>query len=455
MKTKANQTAPEWPLFIKAPKNPSFSVRLYPITQRKGEATYTVYCLDWTEHGERKRRYRSDLAEAKAEASGIAGAVAGNAPDLAELKLEIRLEISAAVRELRKAGIEKSLPVVISEYIAAQEKLMACGASIVEAAADYADRNAGLRQIRIPDAVKEWLEEEENNKGQRIRSEWAKKLRKNVENRFAASFTGFVSTLDGLEIAKWFSGLKNLQDGPHKGDDLSETTKRNIRDDLASFFRWCQAHRYLSKDADLLEAVPEYQRKSQRTKSIIRPGDLEKLFAAAPDYLIPYLAVRALAGVRESEANLLDWKNVHLDTGWIEITDEVAKQTADQEGVARDIPIQPALKAWLAGHAKKEGPICELADPLQAIPRLARRAKVDLPKNALRHSYITYRAAMLNDVPRVADECGNSPEVIRKWYRVHGAQVRIDAPKWFEIFPPASEQKIVPHPALAGDRQSP
>lgn len=447
MKTEPETS--EWPIFVKAPKNSSFAVRIYPVKQKKGNELYTVYCMDWTEHGERKRRYRSDLAEAKAEAAGIAGVVAGNAPDLGELRLEIRLEISAAVRELRKAGIEKPLAAVISEYIDATSKLSACSASLVEAAADYAERNAGLRQIRIPAAVDEWIKEEESNKGQRIRSEWATKLRKNVENRFAESFTGHVGDLNALEISKWFSGLKNVQDGPHKGEDLSETTKRNIRDDLAAFFRWCQTRKYLAKDADLLEAVPEYQRKSQKSKSVITPDDLEKLLAAAPDYLVPYLAVRAFAGVRESEANLLDWKHVHLGTGWIEITEEVAKQTGDQEGVAREIPIQPNLKEWLAAYAQTSGPLCKLTDPLQAVPRLAERAKVDLPKNALRHSFITYRAAVLNDLPRVADEAGNSPEIIRKYYRKRGERIREDASRWFELYPKESKSKIVPMPATA------
>jgi hypothetical protein len=34
-----------------------------------------------------------------------------------------------------------------------------------------------------------------------------------------------------------------------------------------------------------------------------------------------------------------------------------------------------------------------------------------------RHSFITYRTADTRDVARVADECGNSPNIIRKHYR--------------------------------------
>ncbi len=438
-------------MLIAAKKNPNVTVPITKFKGRSGGKVCRLFCLTWTVNGERKRRYHKELEDAKTDAQAVADSLASPAPDLADLKPQTRVDIAAAVQALRKAKIEKPLSAIVSDWIEVIKALNGLGTPL-EAAKEFAERNAGLRKITVPNAVTEWIDQEESNKAGRIRSEWATKLRKNVEKRFAKDFTGLVCNLEPLSIDKWFSGLKNVQPGPHKGEALSETTKRNIRDDVASFFRWCQSHKYLPKDTDLLEAVPEYQRRSQKPKEIISPDDLQKMFNSASERLKPYLAVRALAGLRESEANLLDWKDVHLETGWIEITDEVAKQTADQEGVARELPIQPALKEWLASYAEKDGPLCALEDPLQAIPRLARKVGVNLPKNALRHSFITYRCAILGDVPRVADECGNSPAIIRKYYRKRGAQVQADAPKWFEIYPPATEAKIIPHPAMAGKR---
>jgi integrase len=435
---KTNRKTEDQSFTVKARKNPNIVVKVRPLEQKNKGGAYLLWCVDWTVNGERKRHYHADMNDAQRDAQGVADSLAVHSPEIGELRLDVRTDITTSLRSLRRAGIEKPLAAIMEEYVQAAGYLDGIG-SIVEAAKQYAERNRGLRQIHVPDAVAEWIDQEERNKEGRERSAWAHKLRKNVQNRFAADFTGFVGNLDALAIDRWFAGLRNAQDGPHKGAALSETTRRNIRDDLSAFFRWCHTHKYLPKDVDPLEAVPEFQKRERRSTSIILPEDLEKLFSAAPDYLKPYLAVRALAGVRESEANLLDWRHVHLETGWIEITEETAKQTADHEGVARDVPIQPALKAWLARYARKDGPICELTDPLQAIPRLAKRAGVKLPKNALRHSYITYRTAVLGDVPRVADECGNSPEVIRKYYRKRGEQVRLDAPKWFAVYPNPNE----------------
>lgn len=434
-------------MLIKPIGNPNVAVAIRPLIQKNKGVTCNLYCLTWTVNGERKRRYHKDLEDAKKDAQAVASSLAGKSPALGDLHPEARADITTALAALRRSGLEKPLAAIITEYAEALKALNGAG-TLLEAAKEYALRKAGLREITVPEAVNQWISQEESNKEGRERSAWAAKLRKTVKNRFARAFTGFVSNLDALLIDRWFAGLKNVQKGsPNMGKPLSETTKKNIRDDLASFFRWCQSHRYLPKDENLLEAVPEFQRKHQNgSKNIITPDDLEKLLRACSADLKPYLAVRAFAGLREIEASLLDWKHVHLDTGWIEITEDVAKQTADEQGVARDIPIHAVLKAWLAPWARKEGPICSFNDPLQALPRLAKRIGLTLPRNALRHSYITYRTAITGDVPRVADECGNSPEVIRKYYRRRGAQVQLDAPKWFEVYPPASETNIILHP---------
>lgn len=53
--------------------------------------------------------------------------------------------------------------------------------------------------------------------------------------------------------------------------------------------------------------------------------------------------------------------------------------------------------------------------------------------NALRHSFISYRVADIENVAQVALEAGNSPQMIFKHYR---ELVRpVDAKMWFSIAP--------------------
>jgi hypothetical protein len=53
--------------------------------------------------------------------------------------------------------------------------------------------------------------------------------------------------------------------------------------------------------------------------------------------------------------------------------------------------------------------------------------------NGLRHSYISYRLAILHDTARVALEAGNSPEVIFAHYRELVTPEEAEA--WFNVRP--------------------
>lgn len=54
-------------------------------------------------------------------------------------------------------------------------------------------------------------------------------------------------------------------------------------------------------------------------------------------------------------------------------------------------------------------------------------------KNALRHSYGTYRTAQTQDMPRVALEMGNSVEMIKKHY--FEAVSEAEGHAWFSNYP--------------------
>jgi hypothetical protein len=60
-------------------------------------------------------------------------------------------------------------------------------------------------------------------------------------------------------------------------------------------------------------------------------------------------------------------------------------------------------------------------------------AALEWKHNALRHTYISARVAESGDVPRVADEAGNSPQVIRTNYLKRMRPTA--AAEWFAIQP--------------------
>jgi integrase len=195
---------------------------------------------------------------------------------------------------------------------------------------------------------------------------------------------------------------------------------------------------YLPAGCAQVDAVA-LAREEETDIEIFTPGELTPLLENAEPALIPFLAIGAFAGLRHAEIQRLDWSEVRLDDGFIEIKESKAK-TASR----RLVPILPNLKAWLAPHRQAEGKVCEYANISKQLMWLAEGVDAKLkerdPKtgfawkhNALRHSFISYRVAQIQNVAQVALEAGNSPRMVFSNYR---ELVRtVDAEKWFGVTP--------------------
>jgi integrase len=84
---------------------------------------------------------------------------------------------------------------------------------------------------------------------------------------------------------------------------------------------------------------------------IFTVDELASLLAKAPADVLPCLAIGAFAGLRTAELLRLEWENVYLDRGYIEVSARKAKSAQ-----RRLIRIADNLRAWLppyAGHTGK------------------------------------------------------------------------------------------------------
>ena len=109
----------------------------------------------------------------------------------------------------------------------------------------------------------------------------------------------------------------------------------------------------------------------------------------------------------------------------------------------RIVPLTDNLAKWLAiaprsgervwPHSKGHFP--------REIMSVARESKLRWKCNGLRHSFISYRVAQIQDVNRVALEAGNSPQMIFRHYRELATPEQ--AKTWFAIAPEAAPN-IVP-----------
>ena len=164
---------------------------------------------------------------------------------------------------------------------------------------------------------------------------------------------------------------------------------------------------------------------------------LEAASRGAPDVL-PMLAIGAFAGVRDAEIKRLDWSEVDLSRGHIEIKGAKAKSAR-----RRIIPIQPNLAAWLRPYSGMNGRIVPegARKKLDRVRKAAGLAR--WPNNELRHSFASYRLAAIHDAPRVAAELGHtSPQMLYSTYRE--LVLPEEAERYWKIEPqPAEARKIV------------
>ena len=85
----------------------------------------------------------------------------------------------------------------------------------------------------------------------------------------------------------------------------------------------------------------------------------------------------------------------------------------------RTIPIGEALAAWLAKTQDPSGPVWPGTHDqfYRAQEAAATTSKVKWKHNGLRHSYASYRFALVPDAGRVASELGHSAAILHKHYR--------------------------------------
>ena len=189
---------------------------------------------------------------------------------------------------------------------------------------------------------------------------------------------------------------------------------------------------YLPKDWDELDRLEKVKVKNGGNVAIFTPDEMAKLLSAATPEFLPALAIGAYAGLRTAEVERLDWREVHFAERFIEVTAGKAK-TASR----RIVPISDNLAAWLAPHVKPTGnvwgggkiTICNVQGDT------SKAAGVPWKKNALRHSFCSYRLAENKNAAQVALEAGNSPQMIFQHYRQLVTEA--EATRWFAIRPKA------------------
>jgi integrase len=388
-------------------KRGSCTVKIY--RDRKPSGTY--FRVAYQVGGKRHRLNFSDLDKAKVEAEAKAAQLSRGDVDAMQLTGRDRLVYGRAVDAVREFDLP--LDAVAIEYQEARKLLD--GVPLIDAARFYSRHHGrGIKRKSVADAV-DGLIAAKTAKG--VSQVYLADLRYRL-GVFKEALHCDISALVPDDVARFFDGLK-----------LSPRSYNNFLRTLRTFFGFAQRHGWLSKEADLLARV-EKRSENRAPVEIFAPKELTALFGSASAEIAHCLALAAFAGLRSAEILRLDWRDIERHAGFIEVAAHKAK-TATR----RIVPLTENLARWLAIAPRNAARVWPHSKDcfFKEMRRAADTARIDWKQNALRHSFISYRLAEIQDVNRLALEAGNSPQMIFRHYRELATPEQ--ARTWFAIRP--------------------
>ena len=379
------------------------TVKLYRSVNR-GKA---MYQLAYYFGGRRVQKNFSDKSEAKRVARAVLG---GLAEDSAIVDNLATPELESLVAARKVLAPSYALHVAVEEHAQAVGKL---GKTSLREAVEFFLRHnrADVPRLTLAEIAEQFAASRQQSG---LSAHYVSQCRKTVGD-LAKIFPG--QTLPDLKTAEldaWLGGLK-----------LGAKTKNGMRIILVACGNWAEGRGYLVKGGSPFPAMVRYK-ETKASVSIFTPENISSLLAKADATLQPFLALGAFAGLRTAELQRLDWKEIDLERGFITVDANKAKTRQ-----RRLVPISDNLKLWLTPCKQASGSVCLHQRPQIAAARLCEG--FTWQDNGLRHSFISYRLAVLHDTARVALEAGNSPEVIFGHYRELVTPEAAQA--WFAVKP--------------------
>ena len=279
--------------------------------------------------------------------------------------------------------------------------------------------------VMLWEAVEEFMALKEANRG--LSNLNVKGLRHDLDN-LKAAFTADTK-LAGITV-------EDMEGWMSQHAAKSPNRRRNIRAVATNFFRWARRRKYLSNEitaAEMLEA-PKVGRKIPATLTV---EEMRTLLAACPREFAPWLVMSGFHGIRSAELSPargsdkspLMWSDIDRERMLVTVRPETAKM-----GERRLIPLQPGSLKWFPEEAEgRVAPLRSLYNDTRTEKSMTTRLGALIGgwrPNALRHSFISYRAAIVG-LAQTAMEAGNSEREARRDY--HDAKPRSEAEAWFRL----------------------
>jgi integrase len=210
-----------------------------------------------------------------------------------------------------------------------------------------------------------------------------------------------------------------------RSETVGGRRRDNIRDAIVQLSRYARRTGHLPESQlSVAEKIPRI--KPAHDIVVWTPAEAKLLLENVSARWLPCVALGLFAGLRTSEIFRLDnsafkWDLCDRD-GQPAPVIAVTRKVARKIRVDRLVPIQPNLLTWLEPYRERVGPLypgkfktTENAYSFE-MKRIRQATGLERRDNANRHSYGSYRLAVIRDVARLALELGNSPKKVRENY---------------------------------------
>jgi integrase len=386
---------------------------IYHRTHLSGNVTWCVF-IGKKNDGKRDIRNFPTEEEAKNFAdSWNLSLVQRNPQGLSDLSTLSRHEILASIAKLD--AFNATLPEAVDFYL------------------KYARPDKG--RVTIEEAIRIFLKK----KAQLRRSpDYLHNCEKTFFNPFAKAFPGRIAVeVSAAEAEKYVHSHSNWN---------AVTTASHIKY-LRTLYRFLIRHGYAKMNPFESLELPQSAEPSPKVLSIQQTSSL--LECALNNGYHAECAAMVLVffcGVRVDEVERCVWDNIDLQRGKITLSADSTKA-----GRKRINAIPPNAIAWLKA-CKNIGSIAP-HDYDQRMRRLRRRAGLDYPQNAMRHSFAGYHIARHKNAPATAVLLGHpNPSLLYKTY--YELVTEDDAERYWNIYPAKIAKDMDDEARLAAEEQS-
>jgi integrase len=347
----------------------------------------------------------------------------------AEADAERKRQLTTLERHGREAiGLSQH---ELSDFIRARKTLADYGKTISDAVQHYvAHLKASERSCTVAALVNEVIakKKKECRHGRPASGDYLVDLNVRL-GRFKKDFgERMAATIKSEEVEDWLDNLKDER----TGETLSRISRSNYARTLAVMFAFAVKRKYATENP-----FKEISKPTGGTKpEVLTVEQTARLLEVASPEILPYFAIGAFAGLRASEIERLDWRDIDFEENEIAVTGEGHKSE-------RHVDMLQNLREWLLPLRKHNGKITP--ENFRKHFDSARKAAgiVPWPDNAVRHSFGSYHLKHFGNDALTRLQMGHWRDSTVLFAHYRRAVTRRNAETYWKLVPGVKSANVV------------